>query len=56
MNAVLLLLVDRRTPSPDPTGGRPSLHIMTYLMTRDDRRLDIPVAVQHVAQHIVQTR
>ena len=26
------------------------------LVTRDDRCFDIPVAVQHVAQHILQTR
>src|ERR1700687_3304519 len=53
----------RRAGRPRPAGRarRPSLHpttrhTVTILVTRDDRSLDIPVAVQHVAQHIVQTR
>src|SRR6202795_3808482 len=56
-----LYVMERRASSPGWTGETPvapsydSLRSAT-LVTRDDRRLDIPVAVQHVAQHIVQTR
>jgi len=49
--------MERRASSPGPTGETPvAPHYDLPLVTRDDRRLDIPVAVQHVAQHIVQAR
>src|SRR4030081_226477 len=55
------VLMESRAPSPDWTGETPvappnDSSPGKALVTWDDRSLDIPVAVQHVAQHIVQTR
>src|SRR5271157_3816534 len=53
--------MERRASPPGGTGETPvappydSSHGYA-LVARDDRSLDIPVAVHHVAQHIVQTR
>src|SRR6266478_6114611 len=61
LSSKLYMLMVRRASSPSRTGETPvapsydSLR-SALLVTRDDRRLDIPVAVQHVAQHIVQAR